>query len=67
MVGTAVLRMVVSRDSMKKATAMSHGSRRREESPSDAWDGADGGASMGLVVPTLAALLSGGEVGGILN
>jgi hypothetical protein len=27
MVGTAVLRMVVSSDSMKKATATSHGSR----------------------------------------
>ena len=44
MVGTAVLRMVVSSDSMKKATAMSHGRRRRLESASVAGEGAEGGA-----------------------
>jgi len=33
MVGTAVFKMVVSRDSMKKATATSHGSNRFTDSP----------------------------------
>lgn len=65
MVGTAVLRMVVSSDSMKNATAISQGRRRRLESASVAWDGAEDGASMGLSVPTLAALVSVGGVGGI--
>jgi hypothetical protein len=32
MAGTAVLRMVVSSDSMKKATATSHGSKRKAAS-----------------------------------
>jgi hypothetical protein len=32
MVGTAVLRIVVSSDSMKKATATSHGKKRLEAS-----------------------------------
>ncbi len=62
MVGTAVLRIVVSSDSMKNATAMSHGRRRRLESANVAGDGADDGASMGLVVPTLA-----GAVGGMVG
>ena len=60
MVGTAVLRIVVSSDSMKKATAMSQGRSRREDSARLAGDGAECGASMGLVVPTLA-----GEGGGM--
>jgi hypothetical protein len=38
MVGTAVLRIVVSSDSMKKATATSHGRRRLETG-----DGSDKG------------------------
>ena len=37
MVGTAVFRIVVSRDSIKKATATSHGNRRLLES--EGWDG----------------------------
>ena len=36
MVGTPVFRIVVSSDSMKKATAISQGSRRLLESPSEA-------------------------------
>ena len=40
MVGTAVLRMVVSSDSMKKATAMSQGSRRLLEGANS--DGEEG-------------------------
>ena len=63
MVGTAVLRMVVSSDSMKNATAMSHGSKRRLESASAAGVGGDDGRSMGLVVPTLAGAVGGGMVG----
>jgi len=50
---------------MKKATAISQGRRRRLESASVAGDGAEAGASMGLSVPTLTALVSVGEVGGI--
>src|ERR1700722_15915257 len=60
MVGTPVLRMVVSRDSMKKATAISQGRRRRLESARVAGAGDECGASMGSGVPTLA-----GGVGGI--
>ena len=37
MAGTAVLRIVVSRDSMKNATATSHGNRRLLAS--EGWDG----------------------------
>jgi hypothetical protein len=40
MVGTAVLRIVVSSDSMKKATAMSQGSRRLLEAANS--NGAEG-------------------------
>lgn len=43
--GTAVLRMVVSSDSIKKATAISHGSRRLLEAGSE---GCEEGASIGL-------------------
>jgi hypothetical protein len=47
MVGTAVFRMVVSSDSMKKATATSHGSRRLPEGA-----GSDGvGLVEGTVMP----------------
>jgi hypothetical protein len=46
MAGTAVLRIVVSRDSIKKATATSHGRSRLEAS--EGWDD-DGGVINGLV------------------
>lgn len=62
MVGTAVLRMVVSSDSMKNATAMSHGRRPRLDSDMSAGAGADRGASMGLAVPTLVAVVLVGTV-----
>src|ERR1017187_7302033 len=42
MVGTAVFRMVVSSDSMKKATATSHGNNRFTDSP----EGDEGGNSV---------------------
>jgi hypothetical protein len=44
-VGTAVFRIVVSRDSMKNATAISHGSSRLLESAND---GSGEEASIGL-------------------
>ena len=44
-VGTAVLRIVVSSDSMKNATAISHGSSRLLEAASE---GCGEGASIGL-------------------
>lgn len=47
MVGTAVLRIVVSSDSMKKATAISQGTRRLLEA---AREGCEEGASIGLGV-----------------
>lgn len=62
MVGTAVFKIVVSSDSMKKATAMSQGRSRRDASARFAGDGAEDGRSMGFVVPTLA-----GAVGGMLG
>jgi hypothetical protein len=40
MAGTAVFKIVVSRDSMKKATAISHGSNRRVDSGSGGEDAA---------------------------
>src|SRR5579863_1127552 len=61
MVGTAVLRIVVSSDSMKNATAISQGRSRRLDSPSTAGAEADAGPSMGLAVPTLAVAVRGGE------
>src|SRR5208282_3946415 len=48
-VGTPVFRMVVSRDSIKNATAMSHGSSSLLEAASD---GCEEGASIGLGGPT---------------
>jgi hypothetical protein len=44
-VGTPVLRIVVSSDSMKNATAISHGNRRALGA---AGDGSDGPASFGV-------------------
>jgi hypothetical protein len=46
MAGTAVLRIVVSNDSIKNATATSHGRSRLEasEAPDEEGSGEDGGA-----------------------
>src|SRR5580698_9335448 len=49
--GTAVFRMVVSSDSMKKATATSHGSRRFTAS-----GGAPSGSAPATIVPTILSL-----------
>ncbi len=53
MEGTAVLRIVVSSDSMKNATATSHGSRRRDASEGAA-GGALGPAGAGIELPVTA-------------
>ncbi len=54
MVGTAVLRIVVSSDSIKNATAISHGTKRLLEAVSE---GYEEGASIGLGCIGLCALV----------
>src|SRR5277367_6468981 len=58
MAGTAVFRIVVSSDSMKKATATSHGNNRFTDSP-----GAAGGAEIRLELAGLILVTDG--IGGL--
>ena len=56
-VGTAVFRIVVSSDSMKKATATSHGNNRFKDSPGVSGDTAPVLELVGLMLLAIASLV----------
>src|ERR1700678_4261088 len=63
MVGTAVLRIVVSRDSIKKATATSHGKRRLEASEGSGEDGGAIGGPAWFILRHCGELLCDASIG----